>query len=400
MKFNFTTKRVSLKNHKTFFYKLFRIRALFYYISSQRKKIRFFFKEKKLNLFLLRLNYQASKIIIGPLFSNLGGVPHHILGLKEYSCFNITSYPDNTVLAFIKKNNLVAHYKSKLNPHKIRFNVIHSHVDPWFIDLCKEATCKGRKWVHTYHTLYFEKDWDKGLAPWQEEINNALINRAKHADIKISIAHWLKNYLKTHHNIDTVYLPNGVDVKKCDASLGTRFTSKYGIKDFILFASGISDIKNAGDFLKLSQSLPDKTFVIIGRGITEEKLKHKFKIDLGTNIHVFGAMPHDQLLDAIAACKVFVVTSRSEGLPTVLMEAMALERSVVGVNTYGTKEVIHSDKFGYLYAHDNFDDLVAKTKLAFDVSKGVKARERILEHYDWKVIAPQIDQLYNDLMNE
>tara|TARA_B110000908_G_C10235783_1_gene443235 strand:- start:367 stop:1482 length:1116 start_codon:yes stop_codon:yes gene_type:complete len=366
------------------------------------KIFKFFLIKKRLNFFLLRLNYQVTKIIIGPLFSNLGGVPHHILGLKEYSCFNITTCPDYKTLALINKNknDLVAYYKSKLNSHKIKSNIIHSHVDPWFIDLCKESRCKGSKWVHTYHTLYFEKDWDKGLEPWQEEVNDALINRAIHADIKISIAHWLKNYLKTYHNIDTIYLPNGVDVKKCDASLGTRFTSKYGLKDFILFASGISDIKNAGDFLKLAQSLPDKTFVIIGRGITEEKLKHKFKIDLGTNIHVFGTMPHDQLLDAIAACKVFVVTSRSEGLPTVLMEAMTLERSVVGVNTYGTKEVIHSDKFGYLYAHDNFDDLVAKTKLAFDVSKGVKARERILEHYDWKVIAPKIDTVYKYLLNE
>ena len=400
MKFNFTTKRVSLKNHKTFFYKLFRIRALFYYISLHTKRLIFFLKEKKLNLFLLRLNYQVSKIIIGPLFSNLGGVPHHILGLKEYSCFNITSYPDNKILAFINKNNLVAHYKSKLNPHKIRFNVIHSHVDPWFIDLCKEATYKGRKWVHTYHTLYFEKDWDKGLAPWQEQINDALINRAKHADIKISIAHWLKNYLKTNHNIDTIYLPNGVDVKKCDASLGTRFTSKYGLKDFILFASGISDIKNAGDFLRLVNALPDKDFVIIGRGISKEALNQKFNVPIGNNLTILGTMEHRDLLDAIAACKVFVVTSHSEGLPTVLMEAMALRRSVVGVNTYGTKEVIHSDKFGYLYEHNNFDDLVSKTKLALNRSKGVKARERILEHYDWKVIAPQIDQLYNDLMNE
>ena len=342
----------------------------------------------------------AGLVFIGPYFASLGGVSNHIQCLSAFSKTRTSTLPSQELLKFLLKYQLLPYYKSVVAQKSFSHPLVHSHVDPWFIGVCEKAQQRGAQWVHTYHTLYFEKDWDKGLEPWQEEINDALINRAIHADIKISIAHWLKNYLKTHHNIDTIYLPNGVDVKKCDASLGTRFTSKYGLKDFILFASGISDIKNAGDFLKLSQSLPDKTFVIIGRGITEEKLKHKFKIDLGTNIHVFGAMPHDQLLDAIAACKVFVVTSRSEGLPTVLMEAMALERSVVGVNTYGTKEVIHSDKFGYLYAHDNFDDLVAKTKLAFDVSKGVKARERILEHYDWKVIAPQIDDLYKTLLNE
>ena len=128
-------------------------------------------------------------------------------------------------------------------------------------------------------------------------------------------------------------------------------------------------------------------------------LQDKFKEPIGNNIHIFGTMSHCDLLDAIAACKVFVVTSRSEGLPTVLMEAMALRRSVVGVNTYGTKEVIHSEDYGYLYEADNLEDLINKTKAAYSFSKGDKARQRILQEYDWRVIAPQLDRVYRDLLN-
>jgi len=139
--------------------------------------------------------------------------------------------------------------------------------------------------------------------------------------------------------------------------------------------------------------------VIIGRGITKKGLQDKFHVPLGANMAVFGAMPHEDLLDAIAACKVFVVTSRTEGLPTVLMEAMALERSVVGVSSYGTAEVIHSDDYGYLYQPDNLDDLILKTKKAYKYSKGQQARQRILKEYDWRVVMPKLDNIYQALLH-
>jgi glycosyltransferase involved in cell wall biosynthesis len=306
--------------------------------------------------------------------------------------------PSHSFLSFLQKHQLINAYKTHLERHNFGKRLLHSHVDPWFIELCEKAQQQGSPWVHTYHTLYFEKDWNQGLEDWQININTALIEKAKQADIKIAIAHWLKAHLKQHYDIDTVYVPNGVDVEKCDRANAARFKTKHGIKDFILFASGISDIKNAGMFLQLAQALPEYPFVIIGRGITKKGLEAKFQVLLGANISVFGAMPHEDLLDAIAACKVFVVTSKSEGLPTVLMEAMALERSVVGVNTFGTGEVINSDAYGYLYEADDLNDLIAKTQEAYQHSKGPQARRRILEAYDWRIIAPQLDNIYQALL--
>jgi len=377
-----------------------RLNALKYYLKNYKVLLMLRLRELWIRLHVKSYKFSKSQIFIGPYFADLGGVSHHLQSLHKYSKIRTATLPSSSLLRFIHKYQLLNYFKTCIENITISNRVIHSHVDPWFINISQQLQIKDTKWVHTYHTLYFEKDWDNGLEPWQKEINDALINKAKHANVKIAIAYWLKDFLKTQYQIETVYIPNGVDVTKCDQADKNRFINTYGLEDFILFASGISDIKNVGDFLKLAQALPNKPFVLIGRGISKKALIEKYNIQIGDNLTILGVMAHEDLLDAIAACRVFVVTSRSEGLPTVLMEAMALERSVVGCNTYGTKEVIHSDKFGYLYAHDNFDDLVAKTKLAFDVSKGVKARERILEHYDWKVITPQIDKIYTDLKHE
>lgn len=342
----------------------------------------------------VKFNNNKRKIFLGPYFSSLGGVSHHMQSIQKFSNSKVSLFPTKTTQNIIYKHNLVNYYKTQVESINFKNCVIHSHVDPWFINLSQRAQFNGSRWVHTYHTLYFENDWINGLEDWQKDINQALIEVARHADVKISISYWLKDHLESNYNIKTTYIPNGVDVAKCDLADKYRFIKKYNLKDFILFASGISDIKNAGDFLKLAQALPDKTFVLIGRGISKKALIDKYNIPIGDNLLIMGTMPHEDLLDAIAACKVFVVTSRSEGLPTVLMEAMALERSVVGVNTFGTKEVIHSEEYGYLYEQDNLNDLIQKTKAAFHTSKGKLARERILENYDWKIVAPQIDEIY------
>lgn len=376
-----------------------KFKAFQYYISCYAET----FKKRLLKAFVkfkvASLKFAKQQVYIGPYFSNLGGVSHHLQSLSSYSEIRSQTLPSHSFLSFLQRHQLIDYYKSCLERHNFGKQVLHTHVDPWFIDVCKKAQQQGSYWVHTYHTLYFEKDWNNGLEDWQKNINKALIEVARYADVKIAISHWLKAHLKKTYNIDTVYIPNGVNVEKCDKAKAERFISKHKLKDFILFASGISDIKNSGMFLQLAQSMPEYPFVIIGRGISKQKLEEKFEVPLGANITVFGTMTHNDLLDAIAACKVFVVTSRSEGLPTVLMEAMALERSVVGVNTFGTKEVIHSDAYGYLYKVDDLADLIAKTQQAYQHSKGPLARQRILEAYDWRVVIPKIDTIYKELLN-
>lgn len=351
---------------------------------------------------ILRYHKRGDSVLIGSVMSNLGGVPHHIHEIVRRSKYKPYVLPHPSLLNRIlkwNKTSLFLNYSERYQS-RLKFRIFHSHVDPWFINICRNARENGAKWVHTYHTLYFDKDWDNGLEAWQQEINKALTKVALMADVRISVSKWLKQYLTVKYGIDTIYIPNGVDVEKCDKADPGRFFKSYPYRDFVLFASGISDVKNPVDFIRLANAISHKTFVMIGRQLSVEALMNKYKIEIPPNLIVINQMPHEELLDAIAACKVFVVTSRSEGLPTVLMEAMALQRTVVGCDTYGTKEVIGSEEFGYIYDHTSFEELVRKTQMAMnDSEKGPRARNRILENYDWRVIIPRIDEIYSNLLN-
>ena len=235
---------------------------------------------------------------------------------------------------------------------------------------------------------------------WQKEFNHQLLTNARHADIKISISKWLQNHLHINYGIETTYIPNAINVIECDAADASQFTNRTGLKDFVLFASSNSPIKNVKDFILSSMQNPDFIHVVMGYGLSKPWIESEFDIELGGNVFVFGEQCHKDLLDAIAACSVFVVTSKSEGLPTVLMEAMALERTVVGCDTFGTKEVIHSEDYGYLYDHKSIDDLSIKIRRALNKPKGAMARKRILETYDWRVVVPKLDKIYNEIKHE
>ena len=82
-----------------------------------------------------------------------------------------------------------------------------------------------------------------------------------------------------------------------------------------------------------------------------------------------------------------------------MMEAMALQRPVVGGDCYGMREVIDNEQHGFLYEAGNVDDLIMKTREAVTDSgchKGASARQRILENYDWRVVMPKLDELYSE----
>ncbi|HEX4487439.1 MAG TPA: glycosyltransferase family 4 protein [Terriglobales bacterium] len=103
--------------------------------------------------------------------------------------------------------------------------------------------------------------------------------------------------------------------------------------------------------------------IIVGEGpehITLERLIRK--LDLEEEVKLFGQVPRQRLDSYYSICDLVVLTSRSEGLPLVLMEAMAHGRTVLAPEITGIPELVIPGKTGFLYAPDSLEDFVAKVK--------------------------------------
>jgi glycosyltransferase involved in cell wall biosynthesis len=95
-----------------------------------------------------------------------------------------------------------------------------------------------------------------------------------------------------------------------------------------------------------------------------------------------------------------VQTTNAEGLPTVQMEAMAMGKPVVSADCPGTAEVTGSPDCGYLYPRGDEDALLDRFRVAWeDTEVGEKAKQRVYKLYDWRVVAAELDKLYQDLLN-
>ncbi len=107
-----------------------------------------------------------------------------------------------------------------------------------------------------------------------------------------------------------------------------------------------------------------------------------------------GAGSRLDVQNAVAAASALVVTSKREGLPTLVFEAMAQCKPVVVPNEAGCMETIADGESGFIYQQDDLEDLAARTRAALeDGARGQRARQRLLVEYDWRVVAPRLDAL-------
>ena len=98
--------------------------------------------------------------------------------------------------------------------------------------------------------------------------------------------------------------------------------------------------------------------VIVGEGPEAAALR-QLAAELGLATRISFAGFQKQPLSWLAAMDVFVLTSPSEGLPRVILEAMLLEKPVVASNVTGSKEVVVHGETGYLYDYSDIDSLAA-----------------------------------------
>ncbi len=109
---------------------------------------------------------------------------------------------------------------------------------------------------------------------------------------------------------------------------------------------------------------------------------------LQAKVRITGWISSQQVRDEIQAARAMVLPSFAEGLPVVIMEAMALERPVVSTTVAGIPELVRHGQDGWLVAPGDVDALVQALieVLGCDVARlqemGSRGRQRVIERHD------------------
>ncbi len=124
----------------------------------------------------------------------------------------------------------------------------------------------------------------------------------------------------------------------------------------------------------------------------------KYKLD--TRIRVTGWISGEQVHDEILAARALVLPSLAEGLPVVIMEAMALKRPVISTFVAGIPELVVPGQHGWLIPAGDVDALAESMQACLDAHPetiarmGAAAYERVLHRHDVDTEALALARLF------
>tara|TARA_X000001036_G_scaffold438775_1_gene487565 strand:- start:590 stop:1666 length:1077 start_codon:yes stop_codon:yes gene_type:complete len=169
-------------------------------------------------------------------------------------------------------------------------------------------------------------------------------------------------------NVETICIYNPLNKKeilhKSKNSINLSFFKKNN-KLKILNIGRFTDQKDHFTLLQSAKILKKKynlnfVLLIMGRGRNEKKIKGFIKKNnLNQNIKIIGFKKNPYKY--IKQCNIFVLSSKFEGLPNVLLEAITLKKFVISSNCpTGPKEILSNGKGGLLFKTGDQNDLAKK----------------------------------------
>jgi glycosyltransferase involved in cell wall biosynthesis len=152
----------------------------------------------------------------------------------------------------------------------------------------------------------------------------------------------------------------------------------------------------------LATHYPGIEVVIVGDGPRRELLRETARaLNFGDGLTMTGVVA--DVSGEIRRCDVYVSTSRIEGLPMALLEAMACEVPVVASDIPGNRSVIRHGETGLLYPAGDVAALVAAIREVIEApaaaqARAARARSEVEQHYSAAACARAYQQLYADAL--
>jgi len=207
----------------------------------------------------------------------------------------------------------------------------------------------------------------------------------------------LKKILNLNSNIiyNAVALPSKINKKKINF-----FNHFKGLK--IISIGRLTDQKDHLTLIKAlnllnKESIKFKLY-LVGQGNNYNKINNFIKdYKLTTSIKLVGFKP--KAYEYINSADLFILSSKYEGLPNVLLEAQFLGVPIISSDCpTGPKEILLNGKAGTLYKTGNYRDLSYKIKLfiksKFLFDKQVKFAKKNLIRFENKIVL----QKYNKIL--
>jgi glycosyltransferase involved in cell wall biosynthesis len=202
-------------------------------------------------------------------------------------------------------------------------------------------------------------------------------------------------------------VPNGIDVERFRPNVECRNARRRVLHvgdDFLWLAVGRleapKDYANMLDaFASVTTCTPGARLCIAGHGKLEAELRGRAqRLGIANRVDFLGL--RRDIGELMSAADAFVMSSSTEGLPMVLLEAAATGLPIATTDVGGIGEIVRSGETGYLVPpHDSVALAAAMLTIQeLDASQrsamGARARARVVARYGLDAIASEWHCLY------
>ncbi len=243
-----------------------------------------------------------------------------------------------------------------------KIQVIHTHNTQPFVDGTLGALLSGRRItiVHTDHARDFPDKRRYMFAEW-------LMSHFAYKVVGVS-EHTSRNLIK-YEKISpskVITIPNGIDGSRFEIEIDKHKKRKeLGIRDsgpVIGLGVRLAEQKGITYLLqampRIIRACPDITLVVVGEGELKASFQHEAS-ELGIENHVLFPGPRLDIPELLKLFDLYVLPSLWEGMPMVLLEALAAGCPVVATDVGGVSRVIEHEKNGLLVAPRDPEALAA-----------------------------------------
>jgi glycosyltransferase involved in cell wall biosynthesis len=204
----------------------------------------------------------------------------------------------------------------------------------------------------------------------------------------------------------TVVIPNGIELPSHD--LAPADWSDLGLPLApvkLAFVGRLEPQKGLADLFDAMSRLPKETkpsVAVIGSGPDREWLEDEARrLGLAEHVRFLGWRPNP--MEWMAAADALVVPSRWEGMPNVVLEAMAVGKPVVAADVEGIAELVEDGRTGWVATPKNPASIAdAVVRCLADRRRwkdmGESARRKAVEEFSFERVVGGYERLWLDLL--
>jgi len=152
------------------------------------------------------------------------------------------------------------------------------------------------------------------------------------------------------------------------------------------------------------RKIPEITLIMIGDGpLKESCVRLAKKLNVERSLKIISFIPHRMMPRLYQMADVLLITSITEGVPRVMLEAMSCEVPIVMSEISHLKTIISGcgvffKKDEVISAIEQIEVLLSSDELRYEL--GRNGRLKVVKKYSWNRYVKRIDELYEKLLQE